>query len=98
MPLCGLVLNRVHTTALDISPERALSLAEDLEPEAYPLEVEALRRHASLMRLIGAEARQMGRFSASRPAVPQTRVQSLPTDVTDLAALRRVGDFLADKD
>ncbi|HWI33052.1 MAG TPA: ArsA-related P-loop ATPase [Lapillicoccus sp.] len=98
MPLCGLVLNRVHTTALDISPERALSLAEDLEPEAYPLEVEALRRHASLMRLIGAEARQMGRFSASRPAVAQTRVQSLPTDVTDLAALRRVGDFLADKD
>ena len=50
------------------------------------------------MRLIGAEARQMGRFSASRPAVAQTQVQSLPTDVTDLAALRRVGDLLADKD
>jgi anion-transporting ArsA/GET3 family ATPase len=98
MPLCGLVLNRVHTTPLDISSERALSLAEDLDPDEYPLEVEALRRHASLMRLIGAEARQMDRFSASRPAVPQTQVQSLPTDVTDLSALRRVGDFLADKD
>ncbi len=98
MPLCGLVLNRVHTTALDISPERALSLAEDLDPEAYALEVEALRRHASLMRLIGTEARQMARFCASRPGVAQTRVQSLPTDVTDLEALRRVGDFLADKD
>jgi anion-transporting ArsA/GET3 family ATPase len=98
MPLSGLVLNRVHTTTLDISPERALSLAEDLDPEVYPVEVEALRRHANLMRLIGAEARQMGQFSASRPAVAQTRVQSLPTDVTDLAALRRVGDLLADKD
>jgi anion-transporting ArsA/GET3 family ATPase len=98
MPLSGLVLNRVHTTTLDVSPERALSLAEDLDEEVYPLEVEALRRHASLMRLIGAEARQMARFSASRPAVAQTRVQSLPTDVTDLAALRRVGDLLADKD
>ena len=98
MPLSGLVINRVHTTTLDISPARALSLAEDLDPVAYPLEVEGLRRHASLMRLIGAEARQMGRFSASRPAVAQTQVQSLPTDVTDLAALRRVGDLLADKD
>jgi anion-transporting ArsA/GET3 family ATPase len=112
MPLCGLVLNRVHTTTLDISAERALSLAEDLEAggsggvppgtdtaqNAYALQIEALRRHAHLMHLIGAEARQMSRFSASRPAVAQTRVQSLPTDVTDLAALRRVGDFLADKD
>jgi hypothetical protein len=92
------VLNRVHSTTLDISPERALSLAEDLDPEAYALEVEALRRHANLMRLIGTEARQMARFSTSRPGVAQTRVQSLPTDVTDLVALRRVGDFLADKD
>ena len=98
MPLCGLVLNRVHTTTLDISPERALSLAEDLDAEAYALEGEALRRHANLMRLTGTEARQMGRFSASWPGVAQTRVQSLPTDVTDLVALRRVGDFLADKD
>jgi anion-transporting ArsA/GET3 family ATPase len=98
LPLCGLVLNRVHTTTLDISAERALSLAEDLDPEAYALEVEALRRHATLMRLVGTEARQMGQFSASRPGVAQTRVQSLPTDVTDLVGLRRVGDFLADKD
>ena len=30
MPLSGMVLNRVHTSALAISPERALSLAEDL--------------------------------------------------------------------
>ncbi|HLL62730.1 MAG TPA: ArsA-related P-loop ATPase [Propionibacteriaceae bacterium] len=98
MPLSGMVLNRVHSTNLDISAERALSLAEDLDREANVIETEALRRHASLMRLIAAEARQMGRFGASRPGVPQTQVQALPTDVTDLTMLRRVGVLLADKD
>jgi len=98
MPLSGLVLNRVHTTMLDISAERALSLAEDLDPTAYAIEIEALRRHAGMTRLIAAEARQMGRFAASRPGVAQTQVQSLPTDVTDLTMLRRVGVLLADKD
>src|SRR5918995_3752574 len=73
MPLTGLVLNRVHAATLDISPERALALAEDLDPTAYPTEIEALRRHASLMRLIAAEARQMGRFSASRQVSPRRR-------------------------
>jgi anion-transporting ArsA/GET3 family ATPase len=98
MPLSGLVLNRVHSTNLDISAERALSLAEDLDREASAIEIEALRRHASLMRLIAAEARQIDRFDASRPGIPQTQVQALPTDVTDLTMLRRVGVLLADKD
>ena len=98
MPLSGMVLNRVHTSALAISPERALSLAEDLAGTSAVLEVDALRRHAALMRTIEAETRMMERFAAARPAVAQTQVQSLPTDVTDLAALRRVGVLLADKD
>jgi anion-transporting ArsA/GET3 family ATPase len=98
MPLSGMVLNRVHTSALAISPERALSLAEDLVGTSAVLEVEALRRHAALMRTIETETRMMERFAAARPAVAQTQVQSLPTDVTDLAALRRVGALLSDKD
>ena len=98
MPLSGLVINRVHTRALAISPERALSLAEDLAGTSAVLEVEALRRHANLMRVIEAEMRMMERFAAARPTVAQTQVQSLPTDVTDLAALRRVGALLSDKD
>ena len=98
MPLSGMVINRVHSTPLGISAERALSLAEDLDPSTATVEIEALRRHASLMRVIDAEARLMGRFSSSRPAVPQTQVQSLSTDVTDLESLRLVGDFLSDKD
>ena len=98
MPLSGMVLNRVHTSALAISPERALSLAEDLAETSAVLEVEALRRHAALMRTIETETRMMERFAATRPAVAQTQVQSLPTDVTDLTALRRIGVLLSDKD
>jgi anion-transporting ArsA/GET3 family ATPase len=98
MPLSGMVLNRVHTSALAISPERALSLAEDLAGTSAILEVEALRRHAALMRTIETETRMMERFAAARPAVAQTQVQSLPTDVTDLSTLRRVGILLSDKD
>ena len=98
MPLSGMVINRVHNCALAISPARALSLAEDLAGTSAVLEVEALRRHANLMRMIETETRMMKRFAAARPIVAQTQVQSLPTDVTDLAALRRVGALLSDKD
>jgi anion-transporting ArsA/GET3 family ATPase len=98
MPLSGMVINRVHTSALAISPERALSVAEDLAGTSAVLEVEALRRHANLMRVMQTEARMMERFASARPTVAQTQVQSLPTDVTDLAALRRVGALLSDKD
>jgi anion-transporting ArsA/GET3 family ATPase len=98
MPLSGMVINRVHSSALAISPERALSLAEDLAGTSAVMEVQALRRHANLMRVIETESRMMERFASARPAVAQTQVQSLPTDVTDLAALRRVGALLSDKD
>jgi anion-transporting ArsA/GET3 family ATPase len=98
MPLSGMVINRVHTSALSISPERALSLAEDLAGTPAVLEVEALRRHANLLHVMQTESRMMERFASARPTVAQTQVQSLPTDVTDLAALRRVGALLSDKD
>jgi anion-transporting ArsA/GET3 family ATPase len=98
MPLSGVVVNRVHETALNVSAERALSLAEDLEPATSGIEVEALRRHADLTRLIEAETRLLDRFNASRPTTAQTRVPALATDVTDLATLRRIGELLADKD
>ena len=98
MPLSGMVTNRVHTSALAISPERALSLAEDLAGTSAELEIEALRRHANLMRVIETETRMMERFASARPTVAQSQVQSLPTDVTDLTAVRRVGALLSDKD
>ena len=62
------------------------------------MEIEALRRYASLTRVIETEERLMERFASARPTVSQTQVQSLPTDVTDLGTLRAVGGLLSDKD
>ena len=98
MPLAGLVINRVHTSKLAVSAARALALAEDLDPLTAPIEIEALRRHAALKRVVEQETLLLDRFSATRPAVPRTLVQTLPSDVTDLDALRRVGVLLSDKD
>ena len=103
MPLAGLVVNRVHSSPLDVSAERAAALAEDLDgPESqdgtHALEAEALRRHADLMRVAEAEAALLDRFATARPDVPRTKVPALPSDVTALGDLRRVGALMADKD
>jgi len=103
MPLAGLVVNRVHGSALDVSAQRAAALAEDLDtPDGaageHDLEAEALRRHADLMRVAEAEAALLDRFATARPDVPQTRVPALPSDVTALGDLRRVGALMAEKD
>jgi anion-transporting ArsA/GET3 family ATPase len=98
MPIAGLVINRVHASQLDVSAERALAIAEDLDPAMAVTEVEALRRHAHLERVIEQEKVQLERFSSTRPDVPRTLVATLAGDVTDLDALRRVGVLLADKD
>jgi anion-transporting ArsA/GET3 family ATPase len=97
MPLSGLVINRVHVSSLDVSAERALSLAEDL-PEEASVVGEALRRHADLVRVIHSEEQLLQRFSSSRPQVARTLVETLPTDVTDLETLRQVGSLLAKQD
>ena len=52
MPLSGMVLNRVHTSALAISPERAAVAGRRPRGTSAVLEVEALRLHAALMRTI----------------------------------------------
>jgi anion-transporting ArsA/GET3 family ATPase len=99
MPLSGLIINRVHGSGVPISGERALSLAEDLARSGNrQVETEALRRHAALMHTIARERLMLERFSATRPRVPRTLVPAMPTDVTDLASLRRVGSLLADQD
>jgi len=98
MPLSGVVVNRVHHSAMAISAERALALAEDLAANGgRTVEIEALRRHAALIRVVARERLLLDRFSATRPDVPRTLVGSMPTDVTDLALLREVGALLADQ-
>ncbi|QGN34006.1 ArsA family ATPase [Microlunatus sp. Gsoil 973] len=70
LPLSGLVVNRTHGSELEISAERALALAEDLESAAertnggdHQAEIAALRRHADRMRLVEREHRLLARFS-----------------------------------
>ena len=107
MPLSGLVINRVHASEVAVSGERAVALAEDIaradgrrtEPDdVRRVEIEALRRHSALMRVVAREQLMLERFSATRPGVPRTLVPAMPSDVTDLASLRRVGSLLADQD
>ena len=98
MPLAGLVVNRVNRSALEVSAERALAQAEDLDPDAYAVEISALRQHADLVRVIENEHLLLDRFSASRLTVAHTLVASLPSDVTDADSLRRVGSLLAEQD
>jgi len=97
MPLSGLVINRVHVSSLEVSAERALSLAEDLPADAR-VEGEALRRHADLIRVMHSEEQLLQRFSSARPHVARTLVETLPTDVTDLDTLRQIGSLLAKQD
>ncbi|HYP45799.1 MAG TPA: ArsA-related P-loop ATPase [Propionibacteriaceae bacterium] len=102
MPLSGVVINRVHSSQLPLSAARALALAEDLAEDLAEtdrvVEIEALRRHASLMRVIERERLILQRFASSRPTVAHSLVASLPSDVTDLSSLRRVGALLAAED
>lgn len=98
LPLSGLVVNRTHASELEISAERALALAEDLDDATatgtgrHAAEIAALRRHADRMRMIDREHRLLRRFSASRPDVAVAAVPALASDVTDLTALRRIGE------
>jgi anion-transporting ArsA/GET3 family ATPase len=98
MPLTGLVLNRCHTSNLEVSAARALALAEDLDPTTAPIEIEALRRHAALAQVTANEKSLIDRFARTRPQVPRALIPALPSDVTDVTSLRRVGALLADQD
>jgi anion-transporting ArsA/GET3 family ATPase len=97
MPLAGLVLNRVHRSgATDLSVERSLAAAEDLERRGeHPLTGALLKLHAERMRLIGRESHLRERFTAVHPSVPVAEVPAQPGDVHDLAGLRLVGASLA---
>ena len=95
MPLSGLVVNREHRTELPLSAGRAQALAEEIDPERFPVEVVALERHAALMQVIERERVLLDRFATARPRILTTRVPALQSDVSDLEALRLVGDLLA---
>ncbi len=97
MPLAGLVLNRVHLTrAEDLSADRALAAAEELQDAGtHPLTVALLRIHGDQVRRRDREQALAARFASSHPQVPVARVAALAQDVHDLAGLREVGTDLA---
>ena len=97
MPLAGLVLNRVHRTAVDgFSAERSLAAADLLDRAGgNEATADALRVHAALAEQAARERRVAAVFTDAYPAVPTVEVTAQPADVHDVDGLRTVGDALS---
>ncbi|MDP3711725.1 MAG: ArsA family ATPase [Mycobacteriales bacterium] len=95
MPLAGLVVNRVHRSAVEgLTEQRSLAAAEQVE-DSSPLTASVLRLHAERVALAAREARLQQRFSTAHPHVAVVEVAAQPGDVHDLDGLRSVGADLA---
>ncbi|MGW4466101.1 ArsA family ATPase [Micromonospora sp. NPDC004704] len=93
MPLAGLVMNRVHRTAVDepTAPE-ALAAADRLaELGGHETTVETLRAHAALAQQAAREQRVASAFTEAYPLVPTVAVTAQPADVHDVDGLRTIG-------
>ncbi|GAA0811690.1 ArsA family ATPase [Spirilliplanes yamanashiensis] len=96
MPLAGLVLNRVHSTTLDLDAAASLAAADALDAAGdQAVTADALRVHAALVRQTEREAQVAQRFTAAFPAVPTVPVTAQPADIHDVDGLRTIGDALA---
>jgi len=97
MPLAGLVVNRVHRSAVSgLTAERSVAAAQALEQEQDASAAAAvLRLHADRVDLAAREARLQERFTRAHPGVPVVEVAAQPGDVHDLDGLRSVGEDLA---
>ncbi|WP_336087955.1 ArsA family ATPase [Nocardia sp. SSK8] len=93
MPLAGLVLNRTHPALSGLSGDHALTAADRLA-ESDPLTASVLRIHADRVATAKREQRLLHRFTGAHPRVPIVSVTALPFEVSDLEALRAVGDQL----
>ncbi|MCQ4121715.1 ArsA family ATPase [Rhodococcus tibetensis] len=93
MPLAGLVLNRTHPTLSSLPADHAATAADQLG-EQDPLTAAVLHIHAHRAVTAKREVQLLSRFTAAHPRVPIVGVPSLPFEVSDLEALRAVGDQL----
>ncbi|AFT98314.1 ArsA family ATPase [Nocardia brasiliensis] len=93
MPLAGLVLNRTHPALSTLSAGRAATVAEQLA-DSDPLTAAVLRIHARRVATDKREQHLLHRFTGAHPRVPIVAVTALPFEVSDLEALRAVGDQL----
>ena len=95
MPLAGLVVNRVHRSAVEgLTEQRSLAAAEQVDGSS-PLTASVLRLHAERVALAAREARLQQRFTTAHPHVAVVEVAAQPGDVHDLDGLRSVGEDLA---
>ncbi|MGH3463027.1 MAG: ArsA family ATPase, partial [Kribbellaceae bacterium] len=96
MPLAGVVLNRVTTSAVPLSAERSLAAAEQLtDSDEWPLTAALLGLHAERMQQVTGDRKRSDRFRRGHRAVPTVEVPALADDVHDLDGLRQIGDLLA---
>ncbi|HSN06014.1 MAG TPA: ArsA family ATPase [Candidatus Angelobacter sp.] len=93
MPLAGLVLNRVQTTAVpDLDAATATAAATRLEAGSRSSVTAALLRiHADRVATLDRQRRLAERFTAAHRDVRVAAVPALAGDVVDLAGLREVG-------
>jgi len=97
MPLAGVIINRVHRSAVaKLSGQRAETAAETLEEMGdQELTAAVLRIHVELMFTARREQRLTSRFTKAHPEVRLREVPVLTGEVHDLTALRTVGAALA---
>ncbi|MEJ3742213.1 ArsA-related P-loop ATPase [Actinomycetes bacterium KLBMP 9797] len=97
MPLAGLVLNRVHRTAVaGLSPEASLAAAAELDRTGgHEATADALRVHAALAQQTAREHRVAAVFTDAFPRVPTVEVTAQPADIHDVDGLRTVGEALS---
>jgi len=93
MPLAGLVLNRTHPALSTLPADHALTAADQLTA-ADPLTAAVLRIHAQRVATAKRERHLLYRFTGAHPRVRIASVTALPFEVSDLDALRVVGDQL----
>jgi anion-transporting ArsA/GET3 family ATPase len=97
MPLAGLVLNRVHSSAAPgLSVERSIAAADALEGKnEEPLTAAVLRIHAERLAAAGRDGRRASQFRSAHPSVGVVEVAAQSGDVHDLDGLRVIGSELS---
>ncbi len=96
MPLAGLVLNRVHRTAIpELAASRSRAAAATLhQAGGYEGTVDVLRIHAGLVEQAVRERQVAERFTREFPEVPTAEVPAQPADVHDIDGLRTIAAAL----
>ena len=97
MPLAGLVLNRVHSSAAPgLSVERSLAAAEALdELGEESLTAGVLRVHAERLAAASRDDRRASQFHSAHPSVRIVSVAAQAGDIHDLDGLREIGTELS---